>query len=76
MSRDMLNTQAWDGASFLFVHLGLDALSPIPSQARMVEIMASVNWKVRVLSAVTCETRRPCVTTPSEHHLASRRPVS
>ena len=38
---------------FLFVHLGLAAVSPTPLQARIVEMMASVNWKVRILNAGT-----------------------
>ena len=42
-----------DGASFLFVHVELVALSPIPSQAGIVEVMASVNWIVRRLNAGT-----------------------
>ena len=38
---------------FMFVRLGLIALPPIPSQARIVEIIASVKEKVRILNAGT-----------------------
>ena len=53
VSRDVVNTQAGDGASFLFVQVGRVALSPIPSQAGMAELRASMNWKVRIPIAGT-----------------------
>ena len=38
---------------FMSGHLGLVVLSLMPSQARIAEMMASVNWKLRILNAGT-----------------------
>ena len=53
MSRNVVNTQAEDGASFLFVQIGRVALSPVSSQAGMADLRESVNWKVSIPIAGT-----------------------
>ena len=53
MSRKIINTQAGDGASFMFVQVGWVALAPIPAQVGIAEMRASVNWKVRIRNTGT-----------------------